>query len=60
MLRISDAGDEETPNNGNLIVEKIDRQGAMATITNGIKSSMQRKFGELTRGGGQNESNDET
>lgn len=46
MLRISDAGDEESENNGNIVVEKIDRQGTIETITNGIKSSMQM-LGEL-------------
>ena len=46
MLRISDAGDEESENNGNIVVEKIDKQGTIETITNGIKSSIQM-LGEL-------------
>ncbi len=48
LLWVSDAGDEETENNGNIIVEKIEHQGTIETITNGIKASMQ-KFGELTK-----------
>ena len=50
MLRVSDAGDEESQNNGNLIVEKIDRQGAIETIKSGIKSSM-HKLGDLRQTG---------
>ena len=50
MFRVSDAGDEESQNNGNLIVEKIDRQGAIETIKSGIKSSM-HKLGDLRQTG---------
>ena len=58
MLRITDAGDQESQDNGNLVVEKIDHQGAMETIASGIKSSMQ-KLGDL-RQRGRVESNDDT
>lgn len=46
MLRITDAGDEELQNNGNIFVEKVDREGKIKTITNGVKSSLQ-KLGDL-------------
>ena len=45
MIRISDAGDDEHPNSGYLVVEKIDYQGAIRTITNGINGIFNAKWG---------------
>ena len=45
MIRISDAGDDEHPNSGYLVVEKIDHQGAIRTITNGINGIFNAKWG---------------
>lgn len=43
FLRISDAGDDETQNNANIIVEKIDEQGRLSTvIKNGLKKYITR------------------
>lgn len=45
LLRISDAGDNESGNNANLTVEKVDHQSTFQVISEGFKSSIKSLYG---------------
>ena len=43
FLRISDAGDDESQNNADITVEKIDEQGTLTVIKEGFKKLVARR-----------------
>jgi len=50
FLRVSDAGNEESSNDADFIVEKIDQQLIVQTLANGIKTSIQKLGNMATMG----------
>ena len=50
FLRVSDAGNDESSNDADFVVEKVDEQRTIQTIANGIKTSI-RKLGNISTKG---------